>query len=164
MGKRRSLKGLTKAQFIDERPKFIPPQAKLRGAMKKGITYENKVAKYLKALCKGEVIHGQWIEYVDRQGLGWCQPDILIVPKTKRHSLVIVECKLTATPRAKNQLKYIYLPALQMIYPKHTIKLVQVCRNLSKGFSDTKLESIEEAYSKKTDWDFATLHLKRFPK
>lgn len=93
----------------------------------RGKTYERKVYKTLKRQCdagewpNGELLYGPWLEYVDQNGPGICQPDlVMILPDT----LMIFEVKLKQTLKAWDQLdKYVALCSL--LWPRDRIFQVQ---------------------------------------
>ena len=95
MSKRRLvISKLQWAKALDERPVFIP-SPRLTGVKRAGVLYENRVASYMKAIYGDEnVLHGQWYQYQDRRGVGYCQSDILILPHGDVKDLLILECKL----------------------------------------------------------------------
>jgi hypothetical protein len=149
---------------MESKPKFIPEKTKMTPSQKKGITYEKKVAAYLEKLFGYKVKYGKWIEYIDCKGLGWCQPDILIVPRSKKRPIVIIECKLTATSRAKHKLLYTYKPVIENIYPDRDVRLVQVCKNLTKDIKDLLLNDIRDIEADEVEWKFSTCQIKTIPR
>ena len=106
-----------------------PP--KLKGMKGKGIAYEKHVGRRLKRWQEsnelyGELHLGQWFSFWDDNGHGYCQPDILIV----RSDLVfILECKLSYTNFAWEQLAKLYQPVVELTFERPAV-LVQVCKNL----------------------------------
>lgn len=54
-------------------------------------------------------IAGQWFEYCDRNGRGFCQPDFI---QLSHQGVLILECKLTDTPEALTQLTELYYPVV----------------------------------------------------
>ena len=162
--KRQKIIGLQSAEILEERPSIIPSQSSVSRAQRAGHLYEARVAEYFKALYGG-VVHGAWIRYVDRYGSGYCQPDIIIAKPSA--PLVVVECKLTATKGAYKQLRDMYLPCVAKIYgvDKKDIKLVQVCKNLTKRFAkEFMIDTLDEMFEEKR-WhhQIATLQLRSVP-
>lgn len=95
------------------------------------MTYERTIGRRLKQQIRdgelyAELISGQWFQFKDANGFGFCQTDHLLVTPT---GIIILECKLTQTEKAWVQLDNLYLPVLSAVYslPVYTI---QVCRNL----------------------------------
>jgi len=149
---RTRIAGLREARLLDVRPPFIP-QRNVRGSRRAGLVYEAQVAKALTArLGSDRVIHGPWIEYEDNRGRGWCQPDLIVLPSDD-DPLIIGECKLTATQAAERKLRWIYLPCVEMIWPGHEYRLVQICRSLSRDFDDLLIEDLNDT---RNGPDFAT--------
>lgn len=160
---RQRIIGLRWAKLLDERPHFMPDNTKLTGKQREGILYERRVAKLITGLLEeDEILHGPWIEYEDRRGMGWCQPDILVVRDAA--PLLIIEVKLTATKTAFKQMSGFYLPTVAKIFevPKKSIKLLQICRNLTPRFSKEPIvESLDEMLDGKHSQ--ATLMLRSVP-
>ncbi len=153
--KRRTIKGLQEAQHIAGKPRFIPT-INHRGSRQAGLIYERKVAERLADLYGAErVFHNPWFKYRDNKGEGWCCPDILLMPEREDGVLVIGECKLTTTTAAYKKLKNFYIPVVQMVYPKATIRSVQIARNLSRNWDDLSVDSMEEMYDDEA-WDMVT--------
>jgi hypothetical protein len=68
-----------------------------------------------------------WFEFLDQSGRGVCEVDhLLLLPD----SVVVVECKLTQTPRGPQQLSGKYLPILRHIFPGVPVRGVMVCKIL----------------------------------
>ena len=74
--------------------------------------------------------------------------------------LIALECKLKAVNKAESQLKYLYLPVLQRLYPDYDIRLIQVCKNLNKDLDLFMIDSLEDAFSQEVEWDYATIFLR----
>lgn len=161
MPKRRNvIRKLKWAKALDERPEFIP-MTKSRGVKRAGQLYENRIANYVKALYgEDRVLHGQWYQFEDGRGMGWCQTDIIIKPDKDSKVLIALECKLKAVNKAESQLKYLYLPVLQRLYPDYDIRLIQVCKNLNKDLDLFMIDSLEDAFSQEVEWDYATIFLR----
>lgn len=113
---------------------------RLKGNRAKGKTYERKVIKdFQRANLAAEVLASPWFNFVDYNGLGWCQPDILLIQK---HCIIIVEVKLTQTSAAWQQLELLYKPVVEKHYGLPTY-LLQVCKNLQYEVT-AEVNSIEE--------------------
>lgn len=102
-------------------PPWPKPRARAnaRGA---GIRYERAIAGALP-----QAKHGLWLEFEDRKGHGFCQPDFIL---KLTHDLVVLESKLTDTPGAQDQLTQLYLPVVEMVYSSKVRGLV-VAKNLT---------------------------------
>jgi len=160
MSKRNVIRKLKWVKALDARPDFIP-MTKSRGVKRAGQLYENRIANYMKAVYgEDRVLHGQWYQFEDGRGNGWCQTDIIIKPDVDSKVLVILECKLKAVAKAESQLKNLYLPIIQRLYPDYDIRLIQVCKNLNQDLDLFMIESLEDAFSQEVDWDYATIFLR----
>lgn len=88
-----------------QRPNFIP-KSRPKGVKAEGLRYERLVGKeFPKALV------AQWWNYIDANGPGWCQTDLVL--RSAKRALVL-ECKLTDTDYAVGQLKLLYLPVVEL--------------------------------------------------
>jgi len=95
---------------------------RLRGSRAKGKAYERKLARFVSRL--HPCTYNPWIYFVDANGPGWAQPDIIV------HCLdrtVVLEAKLSETAAALPQLHDLYGPLVQRLYGKPVL-LVQVFR------------------------------------
>jgi len=143
MSKAKSRKYIHKLRYVKRlkgKPGFIRNH-KVYGARKAGLIYERRVATYLQALHPRLYHYGPWFEYEDVQGRGWCQPDILFLPYSKKKPLVIYEIKLTYKPIAEHKLYNVYKPIVEYLYPKRDIKLCQIFKNLTKGFNNVLIDN-----------------------
>lgn len=68
-----------------------------------------------------------WFGYADEAGTGFAEIDHLIF---HRRGIIIVECKLTQTPNAEAQIKELYRPLVQMVFPGVLVQGVQICKNI----------------------------------
>jgi len=122
--------GLKKAQILSARPDFIPKSLG-RGVKATGRQFENRVGKKLLSPLtrtgKIEVRHSVWFEFLDANGRGVCEADYLIICPDR---VVVVEVKLTQTPRGLSQLGLLYLPLVRMIFPGVIVQGVMVCKKL----------------------------------
>ena len=87
--------------------------------------YERRIREELDSLFPG-VVHEQWFEYVDDNGIGYCQSDHFIVLDTVG---IVFETKLTQVAEAVRQINLLYRPVLEFHYGLPFIG-VQVCKNL----------------------------------
>ncbi len=160
MQKRRNvIRGLRWAKALDDRPRFIS-SPRIRGVQRAGLIYENRIANYMKALYGDKVLHGQWYEFEDRRGLGWCQPDIIVLPDKDRKFILVLECKLKATKKAWVQLNYMYRPVLERIYPQTEIRLVQVVKNLNKELKLDLIDTVDDLFCQEKKFEYSTLFLR----
>ena len=117
------------AKFLSGQPPFIR-RRKSTGRFAVGIRYEREVLDHLSLLALGvpsvELRLGPWLEFVDKRGRRWCQPDaVLSDRKTGIH--IIYEVKYQFTSDAWWQLKWLYLPVLEKLL-QGPIGLIQICR------------------------------------
>jgi hypothetical protein len=91
------------------------PKAKLSGLPAQGMRFQNRIAKALLGQAKGSfaVTSNPWFEFCDRNGIGLCSPDILLNGPS---GIVVIECKLTYTERALEQLFGLYLPVVELFF------------------------------------------------
>lgn len=101
----RQISGLVWAKLLATRPRSIPQSRPRAKAKQAGLRYERAVA-----LAIGGCVHGQWWEFCDRNGHGYCQTDVTI---DTGKLLVVLESKYTWTPDAYVQLEGLYLPVLR---------------------------------------------------
>lgn len=116
----RVISGLKWARALDERPASIPV-GRARGAKRHGVKYERDFAKALPA-----ATHGQWFEFWDANGRGFCQADFLL---RVGEIIVVLECKYTWVPGAKFQISQLYAPVVQAAFGAKTVGIV-VCKHL----------------------------------
>lgn len=113
----RQVRGLIWARRA-ERPTGLP-HGRARGAKAAGLRYEAGLARALP-----DALHGQWFQFQDERGLGWCQPDLLF-----EESGLILEAKYTWVPEGHSQLESLYLPVVGRALQRRVFGLV-VCRAL----------------------------------
>lgn len=118
----RSIIGLQYAAMC-LRPAHIP-KGRAKGAKAAGLRYEKALAA---AIPRAD--HGQWFEFRDLNGPGHCQMD-LVIEGQKR--VVIIECKLTDVETGIAQLRELYFPIAQMVWPDKKPLGIVAARHLSK--------------------------------
>lgn len=92
-----------------------------RGAKAHGVRYERQCAKNLP-----DARHGQWFQFIDRNGHGTCQTDLLIeFPEL----VVVLEAKYTWTPEGHFQVERLYQPVVERAFGKPVRGFV-ICRAL----------------------------------
>lgn len=69
---------------------------------------------------------GPWVEFVDRGKRRWCQPDAILLELNQRLAFVY-EVKYQHTADAWWQLRWLYSPVIEKIYPGWTIGLMEIC-------------------------------------
>lgn len=145
------------------RPKFAA-KGKVEGVARKGLSYEKKVGKHLdRHFAKDHtILRHQWYNYFEaatrttKPEMNYCQTDYVFVLMDR---VIILECKLSQTDRAFEQLHFLYRPILEFIFKKPVIG-VQVCRSLNK-FPENSILHINELFDKPLDECFKlyTWHL-----
>lgn len=88
-----------------------------------GVKYEKGVQAYLEQAYPTRYVASPWLRFFVAGGSRWrwCQPDGLLID-TRTGWITIVEVKYNHTPDAWAQLKLLYLPVLQVIFPAHLWK------------------------------------------
>jgi hypothetical protein len=91
------------------------PFGRCRGTAAIGLRYERKVAAQFPS-----AIHGQWWNFCDAAGLGYCQTDVVLL---LFGHLIILECKLTDCLSGRAQLAELYVPVVSkaLARPAHGI-------------------------------------------
>lgn len=108
------------------------PKSRPKGVRAAGLRYEKALAAAIP-----QAIRGQWFEFRDLNGPGHCQTDLLIVGKKR---VVVIESKLTEVDQGRDQIKNLYFPVVQMVWPdKKPLGIVAV-RHLSK---EQRLDLVE---------------------
>lgn len=102
----RRIEGLRWARKAERPPGFAGGRVRLRGWKQQGVLYEKAVAGALP-----EAEKGTWWEFEDQNGLGWCQTDLILVGT---RSVLVLECKLSATADAWVQLEGLYQPVVRV--------------------------------------------------
>lgn len=135
----RRIEGLRHVEFLKERPGCIP-QVKLKHQVQReGLNYEHDVAGYLKrfsthSLFCGEpcyIIPGQWFSYIDANGKGYAQADLIFACPARKLFLVI-ECKRTYVQKGLDQLEGLYRPLLEH-GTKGRVATLLICKHLAQG-------------------------------
>lgn len=99
--------------------------ARARGAKAYGIRYEKQLAEALGP----RALRGQWFQFEDSAGKGWCQADLLM---KWGDVLVCLEAKYTWVQAGHDQLDKLYLPILRSIVAgKQPVVGVVVCKRLT---------------------------------
>lgn len=117
---KRKIEGLRWAKPC-ARPKCIP-RSRPRGVRALGKRYEAAVAKQL----TGKGVAGQWFEFEDDNGHGYCQIDFLL-----EEEKAVLEVKLTEVEAARQELTDLYLPVLRHIYGPN-VRGIVVARHLTR--------------------------------
>lgn len=116
----RVIDGLVWARTCQPPPMFAGKR-RSRGAKAQGLRYERALAKALPT-----AVHGQWFEFKDRRGAGWCQPDLLLAVAG---GLLVLEAKYTWILEGHLQIEKLYRPVVAKASGKRVFGLV-VCKVL----------------------------------
>lgn len=104
-----------------EKPACIP-NSRARGRKAAGLRYERELAKAIP-----EAIHGQWFEFQDAKGRGWCQPDLFLHTAS---AVFVLESKYTWTEAGHKQIDGLYRPVLEGFFHAPVLGIV-VCKVLT---------------------------------
>ena len=121
----RVISDLKWAHPLDSRPPCIPT-SRPRGAKAAGLRFERELAKHLPS-----ALHGQWFEFEDQNGHGYCQTDLIysLLPAY----LAVLEVKYTLVPGAHSKLLNLYLPVVSAALSRPAVGVVCV-KNLDPRY------------------------------
>jgi hypothetical protein len=148
-------------------PHVVHGDVALSQAQKNGLLYEKKAIASLTALFEGWPIErGTWIGFRDsgKGGMRVCQPDLFVRLSPDR--ILLLEVKARHSLLAWWQLRRLYQPVLEALYPKAKIIVSEVTKSYSHDVPMP--ESVEVFFSPQPwmDWvveghkKFAILQLK----
>lgn len=131
------------------RPEFLP-KPRLRGSKAEGLRYERRVAA---AVPRAQT--GLWFEYIDANGRGWCNPDLVL---DLGDILAVLECKRTERQQAQSQILDLYKPVLELALRRPVIG-VQVTKFLTPATNPTQVAtSLRDALAMARLGQIPTLH------
>lgn len=134
----RVISGLIEASACP-RPKCIP-QSRPRGAKRAGLKYERDLARGIPG-----AKHGQWFEFTDRGGHGYCQPDVIF---SHQGRIVVLESKYTWVESGHRQIGQLYKPVLERALARPVLGIV-VCKVLTgETPRDWVCSNLDEAISR----------------
>lgn len=110
----RVVRGLVWARACP-RPVCIP-KSRPKGAKAQGLRYERSLAQALP-----EATHGPWFQFCDAAGLGYCQPDLVLV---RPDWVLVLEAKLSWTAEGHSQIRQLYAPVLEKVYSRRVVGVV----------------------------------------
>lgn len=116
----RIISGLRYAS-ICSKPPHAQGISRPRGAKAHGLRYERLVAKHLPV-----ARHGQWFQFIDANGHGTCQTDLLL---EFEDLVVVLEAKYTWTLMGHVQVERLYRPVVERAMGKPCVGLV-ICKAL----------------------------------
>lgn len=116
------------AHFCRAVPSFALRNGNRKGRKGEGLRYERKVQDVLTASSEW-YLPSPWIIYVVAGRPYWCQPDGIYFDVASGR-IVICEIKLSHTPDAHRQLRGVYWPCLQRMFPQPAwrVHLVEICK------------------------------------
>lgn len=127
----RKVHNCEEARFV--RPPAYAVERKWRGSKRAGILFERKVGEKLDELYPNMVLHNCWVEYYDSiYGVRTCSPDHLIVD-VEEGVVTIVECKLSHTRDAWEQINNVYKPVVEKLLPGFVVRGIEVCKHFTSG-------------------------------
>lgn len=106
-----------------ERPARIPIGRPRARSKLLGLAYERNLAKAL----GGRAFYGKWFEFLDRNGPGWCQPDLIFA---RDRVIYVLECKYSWVPEGHSQIDELYKPVLELAFGVPVCGIV-VCKSLA---------------------------------
>jgi hypothetical protein len=121
-----------------QKPASVPGPGRPRGAKRLGYKYEKDFAEALQAKYPAGCLFGQWFQFNDRNGKGYCQTDLIL--KTSKVN-IIFECKLTDVDTGRSQLSHLYFPVVEKALGLPVLGIV-VTRHLSK---ETQVELVVDS-------------------
>jgi hypothetical protein len=121
----RIVRGLSFAEPCS-RPSSIPEAKAKRGAKAAGLRFERALAKAIP-----QSTHGQWFKYLDANGSGHCQVDILLIGKT---NIGLIECKLSNVEEGRAQIDELYRPILSWHF-RRPVRGIVACQHLSPALA-----------------------------
>lgn len=104
------------------------------------MSYEKRAIRELKNSNLGTVHYHKWIEFVDANGRGYCEPEAFIEYSDR---IVLFECKLTGGPSGKIQMLDLYKPVLEHIFKK-PVDCLMVCKWVRPDTPGPFVKSVEE--------------------
>lgn len=120
--------GVTQARWLTQQPPFIR-RGRARGRFAVGVRYEREVQEHLSDVVLGNVEieykAGPWIEFQDKSGRRWCQPDALLISH-QRKLCTIAEVKYQHTADAWFQLEQLYRPVVQVLLPGYLLGMLEI--------------------------------------
>jgi hypothetical protein len=123
-----------------ERPVCIP-RSRSRGVRALGLSYERLVGERIGKRYP-RTRRGQWFEFEDSRGRGYCQIDVVFPHDGE---FVVLECKLADVFQGLSQIEELYLPIVRQFGPargvvvvKHVdrkLQLARVCTSLREAIA-----------------------------
>lgn len=116
------------AEPSDTGPAFTRGKPRHRGSRANGVRYENWVHCHLKELFNECYTPGPWVRFGgDYDQVRWCQPDGLLFD-VLGGVITVIEIKYNHTPLAWWQLRQLYGPIVQFLFPSFHVQVCEVCK------------------------------------
>jgi len=113
--------------FISDAPPAFLRKTRYTGRRAVGIRYERKAQLYLAQRYGGSYMPSPWLCFSTLGDVRWCQPDgLLVYPKLRR--VVVVEIKYSHTARAWWQVRKLYIPVLEKLFPGYDFRAVELVK------------------------------------
>ena len=120
---------------LEDAVRHTPPPKS--STAKKGLGFETRVGELLRKMeSEGSISNlllKPWFRFVDRNGYGLAQPDMLFevtLPDSSEVLHVVCECKLTETSDAWQQLTDLYIPIIKAVNQTENVTGLQIVRNI----------------------------------
>ena len=164
MKESRTVDGMRWARALEARPSCIPPLSKLEGAKGIGIRFERKLHRVLPGSA-----YGQWFEFEDEAGFGYCQTDLLV--SLSPGLIAVLEAKYTLVPGAHAKLAGLYVPVVEKALGCKAVGVV-VVKNLDPRFRRGRIftdlhgaasDALESGYPSLIQWSGQSLLPRRIP-
>lgn len=107
-----------------------PPERSYSGPQRNGLRYERRVQRHLSEQFGKSYLGSRWIYFREAHApeiVQRCQPDGLLIHSEKKQ-VTIVEIKHSHTQRAWWQLRKLYQPVLEVLYPEFSVQVCEVTR------------------------------------
>ena len=144
----RVISGLKWARVAD-RPGFAR-RSRAKGSKYQGLKYERQLSLAIPA-----ATWGQWFQFEDANGPGWCQTDLIFGAYGRT---VCLEAKYTWTAAGHHQINKLYRPVLEAVYGRAVAGVV-VCKTLTGETPRFWVSSdLESAVCRAASGEYSVLH------
>ena len=107
----------------------------------KGKRYELLFGQYLSTVADQPPHSGQWFNFADSRGPGYCQPDHYIL---RPDEILIYENKLTYRRTVWSQLNALYVPVLEEVF-ELPCRIFAVCKYLTELATLERLMTLDDS-------------------
>ena len=144
--KKRKVRGKVEFAEQTQQPAFAKNLKPRTSVQLAGLRYQKKASEYLDARYGDIFLPEPWYRFRDANGYRFCAPDVLIIPEDEDVPIILGDCKLTVTKRAKRELEGLYKPVVQFLYPNRHIRPVQIAHNLRRDWEGDITEDWDELF------------------